>query len=278
MSEQPTTPAEANEQLDEFVSRFGEYEDLDPELVRYLTVSERFGECIKHPLVYSIMHFPILNASMNKNLKAKKEACRRALSDNDWHHYVFLHERPYRSDAFMRIKSRLTDEQYWDLLSEIWIDSENIRQNQRRWINLLRAKRPGREHMMNEADRDALAAMPDTLSVFQGHTDERDDGWSWTLDRSKAEWFAHRFAQLEEADPVLSFGTCSKADVVAYLTRRGEDEILVDRSKVTICGVRPLPHRTTSSDSALVTTTADALITTSNAAWESGSDLTVDFT
>jgi hypothetical protein len=277
MSEQFPPHAEANEQLDEFVSRFGEYEDLDPELVRYLTVSERFGECIKHPLVYSIMHFPILNATMNKNLKAKKEACRRALRANDWHHYVFLHERPYRSDAFMRIKSRLTDEQYWDLLSEIWIDSENIRQNQRRWINLLRANRAGREHMMSEADREALAAMPDQITVFQGHTDERDDGWSWTLDRSKAEWFARRFAQLEDAGAVLSFGVCSKADVVAYLTRRGEDEILVDRSKVTICGVKPLRGGSTGNATPL-TTVSNTLITTSNSAWDSGADLTVDFT
>jgi hypothetical protein len=272
MSEQFPPAAEATEQLDRFVSAFGEYEDLDPELVRYLTNSETFGECIKHPLVYSVMHFPILNATMNHNLKAKKEACRRALRENEWHHYVFLHERPYRCDAFIRIKSRLTDEQYWDLLSDIWIDSENIRQNQRRWVNLLRAKRPGREHMMNEADREALAAMDDQITVFQGHTDERDDGWSWTTERRTAEWFARRFAQLENANPVLSLGVCSKADVTAYLTRRNEDEILIDRSKVTICGVKPLKAESTGSATTL-TTTSNAMITTSNSAWASGADI-----
>ena len=223
---------------------FGE-EDLDPELERYHYESENGWDVIKHPLVFSICHTPHQNKMVNQQLAYKKGAIRKALKEGEWHSYVFLHERPFRVDAFKRIAKRMSDEQYWDLLSECWIDSENIRENPTVWQGLLRSKRPGRENMMSYADRELLVRFPESIEVFQGHTDERDDGWSWTIDRSKAEWFARRFADFEHADPVLSFGVAHKKDVIAFLTNRGESEILIPRSKVKICGVTPVRRNTT---------------------------------
>jgi hypothetical protein len=217
---------------------------LHPELARYTYESETFGTCIKHPMVFSLVHFPQQNAMVNAQLEYKVKARRKAMKNKEWHTYVFLHERPYRVDAFKRIRSRLSNERYWDLLSEIWIDSENIRENTSVWERLLRDPRPGREHMMSDEDREALDLLPDTIEVFQGHTDERDDGWSWTTNRATAEWFAYRFGDFEQATPVVSFGTCSKDLITAYLTGRNESEVLIDRRLVTINGVRPLKPRT----------------------------------
>lgn len=234
---------------------FGPQVDLDPELERYHYESENGWDVIKHPLVFSIMHNPVMNGQMNKQLAYKKSATRKARAAGEWHSYVFLHERPFRVDAFKRIRKQMSDEQYWDLLSEIWIDSENIRENPTVWQGLLRSKRPGREHLMSKADRALLAQFPDSIPVFQGHTDERDDGWSWTIDRSKAEWFARRFADFEHADPVVSFGVARKRDVIAFLTNRGESEILIPRSKVAINGVSKVKRNTTEANGggALVT-------------------------
>lgn len=250
MSEQPDL---SEDQLQQASARaitdmFGPQVDLDQELERYHYESENGWDVIKHPLVFSIMHNPVQNGLVNKQLAYKKGACRTALAEGNWHTYVFLHERPFRVDAFKRIAKRMSDENYWDLLSEIWIDSENIRENPTVWQGLLRSRRPGREHMMSEADRALLAQFPETIEVFQGHTDERDDGWSWTIDRSKAEWFARRFADFEHADPVLSFGVAHKSDVIAFLTNRGESEILIPRSKVTICGVTKVRRNQTEAN------------------------------
>ena len=73
----------------------------------------------------------------------------------------------------------------------------------------------------------ALAALPEQVEIFQGHTHRRDDGWSWTTERAVAVWFAHRFALLEGARPRLSRAFVSRSNVTAYLLSRGESEVLV---------------------------------------------------
>ena len=88
--------------------------------------------------------------------------------------------------------------------------------------------------------REALKAMGPVLSVWQGHTTDRDDGWSWTLDLEKAEWFARRFASMEGSEPVLTHGMVAKADVVAYFTRRNEEEILVAPENVSTVSMAAL--------------------------------------
>jgi hypothetical protein len=85
---------------------------------------------------------------------------------------------------------------------------------------------------MDEDERLALAKMPTEFTVYQGCTDERDDGWSWTTIEETARWFARRFADLEHANPVLRVARVKLNDVTAYFTRRNESEILIDPSLV----------------------------------------------
>ena len=70
-------------------------EELNPELQEYLDCEAGFT-CIRHPLVYSIMHVPPLNKLMNQSLGHKKQMLSEALEKGDWSRVVFLHERPYR--------------------------------------------------------------------------------------------------------------------------------------------------------------------------------------
>jgi len=49
------------------------------------------------------------------------------------------------------------------------------------------------------------------------------DGFSWTLDEEKARWFAARSSM---ETPLLARGTVSRRDVFAYLSGRGEQEIV----------------------------------------------------
>lgn len=225
-------------------SLLGKQEELDPELQGYLETLDTFGNSIRHPLVYSIMHFPQMNAWVNQQLRAKREALQRAERDCDWHSYIWLHERPYRIEAFQEIEDNLTDEQYWYLLGKAWIDSENIRQNPDVWFDLLQADRDSRPAIMVEGERSDLRDMPAVIPVYQGHTVSRDDGMSWTIDLATAEWFAHRFAWLESDRPALSIGTVKRADVLAYFTGRNESEIVVDRDLVDISSVDALRPKT----------------------------------
>ena len=211
------------------IDHFGPQVDLHPDLAAFLEEGGRFGPCLRHPLVYSIMHMPQLNGIMNKQYENKLKALAEAVAEGEWHTVLFLHERPYRVGAFVANEHQFTDREYWKLLGQIWIDSENIRQNVRTWQKLLASDRGDRAEIMNAEERADLAAMPAWITVYQGHTDKADDGWSWTTNRDTAVWFAKRFGDFEDAKPMLTSGTVRRKDVLAYFARRNESEILVPR-------------------------------------------------
>lgn len=213
---------------DEYLALLTVEEELDPELAAYFETNELGWAMIRHPLVYSMMHAPAMNAWTNRQLAEKRKAVADAIQRKQWSTVVALHERPHRVHAFDALKQHLSDDEYWAALGSLWIDSENIRQNPTIWERLLGSKRRHREAIMTEDEQAALAALPDRIQVWQGHTTARDDGWSWTTTEATAVWFAKRFADLEKDHPVVSSGWVGKGDAVAYFTRRNESEILVN--------------------------------------------------
>lgn len=208
-------------------------EPLDSELQGYL-VDSLLGPVIKHPLVFSIPHSPQLNAMANARLRAKQDGCRHAAENKQWTQYLFLHERPFRVYAFTRIAAQLSDVDYWTLLADLWVDAENIYEDQQLWESLLQdgGRFPRRHLMMTEAERQALAAHPETLTIYRGfNVDGRHLGMSWTLNADTARNFALRFGG--HGRPQVASGTVSTAAVIAYLRGRGEDEIVVHPTNVT---------------------------------------------
>lgn len=213
-------------------------ETLNRELKCYLEDDDTWGKILRHPLVYAIPYFPALNAQHNAMLKRKKALLIDAVKDHDWHSYIFIHERPYRLMALIDVMDEMTDAEYWSALGQAWIDSENIPRSKTTWGRLLSAFRDDKHAIMNDDERDELAAMPDEFVIYQGHTSARDDGWSWTIDADKAVWFANRFVNLEShsspvpIEPMVSTATIAKSDVLAYFDRRGESEILINPDRL----------------------------------------------
>ncbi|RDH75302.1 hypothetical protein DVS77_26745 [Mycolicibacterium moriokaense] len=207
-------------------------EDLDSELQGYL-VDSLLGPVIKHPLVFSVPHSPQLNAMADARLRAKQDECRRAIETQQWSQYLFLHERPFRVHAFTRIAAELGDEDYWTMLSDLWVDAENIYEHQPLWANLLQddARASHRHLMMTEAERQDLAEHPETLTIYRGfNVDGRQAGMSWTLNATTARNFALRYGR--HGHPQVASGTVCTAAVIAYLRARGEDEIIVNPTDV----------------------------------------------
>jgi hypothetical protein len=214
------------EDLEELL--FHTEEDLSPELAEYVDDSGPFGNSIKHPLVYSIMHAPQQNAFVNRQLQYKKDALAKAEAEGAWGTYVWLHERPYRIDAFMEIEERMDDDEYWTLLGHIWTDSENIWQNEEDWTELMESGRGDRSKLMDDEEREYLAGLPDELVIWRGFkNDDRELGLSWTLDRSRAKWFAKRLSSDNDVARVAS-GKVKKSDVIAFFGGRNEEEIVIN--------------------------------------------------
>jgi hypothetical protein len=213
-------------------------EELDP-ILEYFRYRNHLGwTVIKHPLVVSIGHADPMNKMMNTQLHEKRKAVRQARNEGNWDLYVWLHQRAWRVHAFQRIARHMTDAAYWELLGDIWVDSENIRENPKKWDRLLRSERGDRHAIMDRDEQRQFSELPDEVTIYQGHTVERHDGWSWTLQKSVAEWFATRFADLESSSPVLSTGKIGRENILAYFSRRNEEEVLVDRDLVKNLKVR----------------------------------------
>ncbi len=86
---------------------------------------------IKHPLVFAVPFFDtdVERARLNRVLESKQKAVKKAKNSHQWAAYIFLHERPFRVAAFFDIRESLEDNEYWDLLREIWVDTENVFEN-----------------------------------------------------------------------------------------------------------------------------------------------------
>ena len=168
-------------------------EELLPELELYKVIIGTLGDCIRHPLIYSVPHYEVENAKINWNYKQKVEAADKALKNKEFDKYIWLHEIPCMIQAFMEIEYELTDKQYWRYLAEIWIDSENIWQNQEIWLDLFSSDRSYKHFMMEKEDRKTFRKLPEVLIVYRGcQSGINEHGLSYTLDKSKAEWFAGR--------------------------------------------------------------------------------------
>ena len=201
-------------------------EPLHPDLLPYLETSRGEWEMLRHPLVYQVPFRS--NGSANAQYAEKLKALKEAVGSWKWSEYVFLHERPYRVAAFKDIQKQLGDATYWQLLTQIWVDTENQYAYLKDWKKLLASDRGDRHDMMNDEDRQALRSLPDEVTIYRGcQKGLNENGLSWTLDKSKAEFFANRFGKkgiiLERKIP--------KSEIVALLTVRGETEIIWEGKK-----------------------------------------------
>lgn len=90
--------------------------------------------------------------------------------------------------------------------------------------------------LFDSCDRDALAAAADELpageyfTVYRGVAGQgkarRVEGLSWSGSLKKAQWFANRFPHF--AHPAVYVVRVARADVLAYINERNEQEFICD--------------------------------------------------
>lgn len=216
-----TTPFPTDWQLYEERIKEELSQELLPELLPYVEQGS-LGEQLRHPLLYQV---PLLNnGAANRLYKYKVQETERALATRNWEKYVWLHERPYRIDAFTEIADKMKDTLYWELLAVIWSDTENGWQNLPAWQRAFDSDRPERRNLMNQFEVQAYSNLPDEVTVYRGcQKNQNEDGLSWTLDKSKADFFAHRLRK----DGVILEKKVSKNQILAVLLGRNEQEVII---------------------------------------------------
>ncbi len=221
--------------------------ELHRDLVPYLAESEVLGEVLKAPLVFLVPYLPVMAHLANEMYRTKTQGIRRAEAEQNLHKIVWLHEKPYRLRAFLSICEHLSDREYWEALGSIWIETENLHDDQEQWLGALTAPRPGRARwLMDDADRATLAELGEEVTIYRGFARPgRYRAPSWSLSRSRAEWFANR-AALTSPDRrgYLATTRLPKLQVLAYTNGRGEREIILDPATLQAVRVTAIPQPT----------------------------------
>jgi|GEM_PF-1177857 hypothetical protein len=217
-----------NPQINRTDELIGRKEELIPELKPYLHNNKTLGKVLQSPLVFSVPHHSALNAFCNEQYRQKKLRLEESRIEKDWHRFVFWHERPFRLPAFTEICNELSPKEYWQLLADIWIDTESAWQYKPIWEMLLFRKEKKyirtRHFFMNSQDKKLFKDLPQGFKIYRGCNCLNVNGFSWTLNKERAQWFATRFNHKE----AILLEACVKKDrILAYVTGRNEDEIIV---------------------------------------------------
>jgi hypothetical protein len=144
--------------------------------------------------------------------------------------YANHHERGW---LLLEHAHDLSGDDYWRAVADAWLDSDRQSLAPADWRGLWLADRPGREQVMTVEDRDALAALPERVTVYRGvNCRNYVAGISWTLDRNLAHWFALRWVNAEypKGFTVIS-GTVLRHRILALL-QDSEHEIIAQPKHV----------------------------------------------
>jgi hypothetical protein len=182
--------------------------------------------------------YPRLYQRIDKLYAYKKEQSIKPLPSNAWQAYLPhlpAHERlmefekvEYESRDF----SRVTPE-YFQLIGQIWTDPELLGQPScflelRLGIFDRHPLSEHAHHMMTPTEQDKLAELPNEFIVFRGHAERLLHGMSWTINCD----IALQYAIGNPLKSLISIGTVKKTDVIAFIDRWDEDEIIVPSSAV----------------------------------------------
>jgi hypothetical protein len=217
----------------DFSAMFGP-EDLHPDLALYLNGMGSDMRALRHPLVYDVPYFERMNKQLNLRLRLKEERLAEAVANKEWIIAIYMHERPYRAQMLHEYVNEIDDPKlYWELVSAVWTESENIWQNLDNWTDLWSFYHlKDRHEVMDEDERAALEALPDRVTVYRGVTRySRRNGLSWTLDQEKATWFANRFKRKSDK-PCVLVGEIPKDEILAHFLGHNEHEIVANYKDV----------------------------------------------
>lgn len=135
-----------------------------------------------------------------------------------------------RMPAAIRIGPKMDPGAWLTLIGKIWEGVDNVG----RCREILAIVLPDHAvpEMMTEAERAALAALPDTVTIYRGaDRGVNESGLSWSLERDVAARFPFLNRYLA-ADPVLVTATVPRDRIIAVKLQRNEREVVTKSAEV----------------------------------------------
>lgn len=136
---------------------------------------------------------------------------------------------PYTLTFLKYAEPYLSKQDFSEMLGHAWISSEfannDAEVSRKQLVGMFKRSDPS--SLMDEAEREQLAALDDTITVYRGVTSINNKNLralSWTLDYETADWFAHRFKE----DGAVYEAQIDKKHIFALFNGRNESEIVLD--------------------------------------------------
>ena len=180
---------------------------------------------------------------------AKQEVDRRitqfaeAVRSEDWVECLRLLRPKYRVNYLNAIRNKCALRTFCSLLRYILTDGCYLKPEWtllHRTFQRLQAERAtGHDFqplIMSPREQSRFRDLPEIVDVWRGSGDS-GLGWTWTLDRYTARWFASKYAKANaQRQGFVHKARVSKDQVLALLTDApvGEETVLIDPSSVTV--------------------------------------------
>ena len=125
---------------------------------------------------------------------------------------------------FESIKDYLSEKDFARILADYWAAYGIIDAPKEKFLPwFLEADKL---YLMSKREQNKFNALPDMVTIFRGvDNPEYEYGFSWTLDKNIAIWFANRY---EDRKPYVYECTVDKRDLICYFEIRNEKEVIVD--------------------------------------------------
>ena len=137
--------------------------------------------------------------------------------------------KPYGLTFLKYASPHLSQEDFSKILGDAWIRSENPNNDanvsKQKLLEMFRQAEPS--ELMTEEELHQYNELEEKVTVYRGVTTynaKNIKALSWTLDREKAEWFAHRF----DEDGTVYEAEINKKYILAVFNGRNESEVVVD--------------------------------------------------
>jgi len=113
-------------------------------------------------------------------------------------------------------------EAWWTIVKQVWERTEGACFQTEAWYTIFNAHPD-----INSSTKEFIKNIPTLYRGITAETAKKDTGWSWTTDRNKAEWFAHRNALFTSGTPLVLECNPNPTDVLCYIEDSDEGEVIL---------------------------------------------------
>lgn len=131
-------------------------------------------------------------------------------------------------------EGHLTDDEYFGDLCDLWSGSDPDDRDPK-WLAVWRqAKRWNGGAMLRDGKAIPTRDKAHPFPVYRGQMRDESVGIAWTRDPKTAQKFANGAGlRISNMGGVVIAGMAQRSDVLAYITGRGESEVIIDPARIT---------------------------------------------